>query len=67
MALSFDTASNRNEYHEYFLRGKVTSVLYWKTYHLHMLIVLKSGSLNLQQHSDLSPGHTGIILPLDAI
>ena len=67
MALSFDAASKINEYHEYFLGSKVASALDWQTYHLHMLIVLKSWGLNLQEHSGHSPGHTGIILPWDKI
>jgi hypothetical protein len=66
-ALSFNAAANRNEYHKYFLGSKVASALDCQTYHLHMLIVLKCGSLDLQEHSGLSPGHTGIILPLDKI
>jgi hypothetical protein len=67
LALSVDAASNRNKYHKYFLGSKVASALDWQPYHLHGLSVLKSGSLNLQEHSGLSPGHTGIISPLDTI
>ena len=42
-----DSASNRNEYQEYFLGGKAAGAYSRQTYHLHVLIVLKYGSLNL--------------------
>jgi hypothetical protein len=42
-----DSASNRNEYQEYFLGV----ALDWHPYHLHVPIVLKSGSLNLLEPS----------------
>jgi len=42
-----DSASNRNEYQEYLLEVKTAGAYGWQPYHLHMPIVLKSGSLNL--------------------
>jgi hypothetical protein len=45
-----DTASNRNEYHEYFLRVKAAGVL-------------KSGSLNLLEPSGPVKACNGIALP----
>ena len=42
-----DSASNRNEYQEYFLGVKATGAYGWQLYHLLALIVLKFGSLNL--------------------
>jgi hypothetical protein len=41
-----DSASNRNEYQEYFLGVKAAGA-----YHLHVPFVLKSGSLNLLEPS----------------
>ena len=45
------TASNRNEYQEYFRGVKAAGVCGWQPYHLYVPIVLKSGSLNLLEHS----------------
>jgi len=42
-----DWASNRNEYQEFFLGVKMAGAEGWQPYHLHVLIVLKSGSLNI--------------------
>jgi hypothetical protein len=42
-----DSASNRNEYQEYFLGVKAAGAWGWQPYHLHVPIVLKSGILNL--------------------
>ena len=42
-----DSASNRNEYQEYFLGVKMAVAKGWQPYLLHVPIVLKSGSLNL--------------------
>jgi len=47
-----DSASNRNECQEYILGVKATGAWGWKPYHLHVPIVLKSGSLNLLEHSE---------------
>jgi hypothetical protein len=46
-----DSASNRNEYQEYFLEVKAAGAYGWQTYHLHEPIVLKSGRLNLLEPS----------------
>jgi hypothetical protein len=46
-----DSASNRNENQEYFLWVKAASAYGWQTYHLHVPIFLKSGSLNLLEPS----------------
>ena len=43
--------TNRNEYQEYFLGVKAAGALGWQPYHLHVPIVLKSGSLNLLEPS----------------
>ena len=53
-----DSASNRNEYQEYFLGVKK------RPYHLHVPIVLKSGSLNLLEPSGPVQACNGIALPL---
>jgi hypothetical protein len=42
-----DSASNRNEYQEYFLGGKGGRCVQLTTLPLHVSIVMKSGSLNL--------------------
>jgi hypothetical protein len=42
-----DSASNRNEYQEYFLRVKAAGAWGWQPCHLHVPTVLKSGSFNL--------------------
>ena len=42
--------SNRNEYQEYFLGGKGGRCVGRQPSHLHVPIVLKSGSLNLLEH-----------------
>jgi hypothetical protein len=50
-----DSASNRNEYKEHFLGGrgggKGGRYVQLKPHYLHVLIVLKSGSLNLLKDS----------------
>jgi len=51
-----DSASNRNKYQEYFLGGKGG--------HLHVPIVLKSGSLNLLELSGPVQACKTIVLPL---
>jgi len=48
---SVDSAANRNEYHEGFLGVKAAGAYDWQPYHLHVPIVLKSGSLNLLEPS----------------
>ena len=59
-----DSASNRNEYQEYFLVVKAAVAWGWQPYHLHVPIVLKSGSLNLLETSGLVQACNGIALPL---
>jgi len=50
MALGVDSTSNRNEYQEYLLGGKVNRCV-GLTILLHVPIVLKSGSINLLEPS----------------
>ena len=64
VAGSIDSASNRNEYQEYFLGAKAAGAWGWQPYHLHVLIVLKSGSLNLLEPSGPVQACNGIALPL---
>jgi len=64
MALGFDSASNRNEYHGYFLGVNAASAKGRQSYHLHVPIVLKSGSLNLLEPSGPVQACNGIALPL---
>ena len=59
-----DSASNRNEYQEYFLGVKAAGAWGWQPYHLHMPIVLKSGSLNILEPSGSLQACNGIALPL---
>jgi len=59
-----DSASDRNEYQDYFLGVKETGAYGWQPYHLHVPIVLKSGSLNLLEHSGPAQACNGIALPL---
>ena len=59
-----DSASNRNEYQEYFLGVKAAGASGWHPYHLHVPIVLKSGSLNLLEPSEPVQACNGIALPL---
>jgi hypothetical protein len=56
VAPGVDSASNTNEYEEYFLGGggggvKAAGTYGWKPYHRHLPIVWKSGSLNLLEPS----------------
>ena len=46
-----ESASNRNEYQEYSLGVKTAGEQGWQPYHLHVTIVLKTGSLNLLEPS----------------
>jgi hypothetical protein len=57
------SASNRNQYQEYFLGVKATGARGW-LYHHHVPIVLKSGSLNLPEPSGSVQACNGIALPL---
>jgi len=55
-----DSASNRNEYQEYFLGVKAAGAQGWQPYYLHVPIVLKSGRLNLLEHSGPVQASNGI-------
>ena len=59
-----DSASYRNEYQEYFLGVKVAGAYGWQPYHLHVLTVLKTGSLNLLEPSGPVQACNGIALLL---
>ena len=59
-----DSASNRNEYQEYFLGVKAAGAWGWQPYHLHVPIVFKSTSLNLLKSSGPVQACNEIILPL---
>ena len=56
-------SSNWNEYQEYFLGVKGGRCVGLKTFHFHVPIVLKSGSLNLLEPSGPVQACTGIVLP----
>jgi len=58
-----DSASNRNENQKYFLGVKAAGAYGWQPYHLHVPIVLKSGSLNLLEPSGPVQACNGIALP----
>ena len=58
-----DSASNRNEYQEYFLGGNGGRCTGLQPYHLHVPTVLKSGSLNLLEPSRPVQTCNGIALP----
>jgi hypothetical protein len=59
-----DSASNRNEYQEYFLGVKAADAYGWQPCHLHVPTVLKSGSLNLLESSGPVKACNGIALTL---
>ena len=63
MAPGMDSASNRNEYQEYFLEVKAAGAYSWQPYYLHVPTVLKSGSLNLLEPSGPIQACNGIALP----
>jgi hypothetical protein len=56
------TASNRNEYQVYFLWVKAAGMYGWLPYHLHVPLILKSGSLNLVGPSGPVQACNGIAL-----
>jgi hypothetical protein len=58
-----DSASNRNEYQEYFLGIKAADAQGWQPCHLHVPNFLKSGSLNLLEPSGPVKACNGIALP----
>jgi hypothetical protein len=57
-----DSASNRNEYQEYFLGGKGGRCLRVTALHLHVPTVLKSGNLNLLETSGPVQACNGLAL-----
>jgi len=57
------SASNRNEYQEYFLGVKGAGTYSWQPYHLHVPIVLKSGNLSFLEPSGPVQACNGIDLP----
>jgi hypothetical protein len=59
-----DSASNRNEYQEYLLRVKAAGAYGWQPCHLHVPIVLQTGSLNLLEPSAPVKACNWIALPL---
>ena len=61
MALGVASASNRNEYQKCFLGVKAAGA--WQLYHLHVPIVLKSGSFSLLEPSGSVQACNGIALP----
>ena len=63
MGPGIDSASNINEYQEYFLLLKAAGALGWQPYNLHVPIILKSGKLNLLEASGPAQPCTGIALP----
>ena len=60
MTPGVDSASNRNEYQEYFRGVKVASTYGWQPYHLHVPTVMKAGSLNLLEPSGTVQGCTTV-------
>ena len=52
------------EYQEYFLGEKVAGAKGWQPHHLHVPIVLKSGSLNLLESTEPLQACNGRALPL---
>jgi len=63
MALGLTQPLKRNEYQEYFLVVKAAGVYGWQPYHIHVLIVMKSGGLNLPEPSGSVQACNGIALP----
>ena len=62
--LTVDSASNGNEYQEYFLAGKGGRWLGLTNLHFHVLNVLKYWGLNFLEHSRPDQNCNGIALPL---
>jgi hypothetical protein len=59
-----DSASNRNKYQECFLGVKAAGAQGWQPCHLHVSIVMKSGSFNLLEPSGPVKACNGIALPI---
>jgi hypothetical protein len=64
MALGSTQPLTGNEYQEHFIGVKATDAYGWQPYHLHVPIVLKSGSLNLLEPLEPVQACNGIALPL---
>ena len=60
MALGFTQTLNKNVYQEYFLGVKSTGAYIWQPYHIHVPMVLKSGSLNLLENSGPLQAYKGL-------
>jgi len=58
-----NSVSDRNEYQEHILGIRVASAYGLQTYHLHVPIFLKSGSLKILELSGPVQSYTGIALP----
>jgi len=57
-----DSSPSENEYQEHFLGVKAASAWGWRPHHLHVLNVMKSGSLNLLEPSGPQTGPvTGLL------
>ena len=67
MALELIQPLNRKEYQEYCLRVKVAGGQGRQSYHFHVPIVLKSGSLNLLEPSGSVQASNGVALPLQSV
>ena len=61
-AALWPSASNINKYQEYFLGGEGGQCI--QPYHLHVPIVVKSGSFNLLEPSGPVQAYIGIAVPL---
>ena len=61
-----DSAPSENEYQEHFLGVKAAGAWGWQPHHLHVLNVLKSGSLNLLEPSGPHRASYGTPLPFTA-
>ena len=59
-----DSAPSENEHQEHFLGVKVAGAWGWQPHHLHVLNVMKSGSLNLLEPSGQHRACYGTPLPL---
>jgi len=62
-----DSAPSENEYQEHFLGLKVAGAWGWQPHHLHVLNVMKSGSLNLLEPSGTHQACYGTPLPFTAL
>jgi len=58
-----DSASNRNEYQEYFLVVKAASAWDFQPYQIYKRIVLKAGIFSILEHSRSVHACNGFALP----